>query len=993
MTPRLKAAVCCLVSATLLLVSAFVASPPGGAQGRETLTRQAWTLEEALAALSLRPRDAYLQYVALQLARRAGRFDEVESRIQRFIPNNTDARLERRGNVDLFGLFTGALAVQESLQLDAMRSVTPRAARPVTSITTTNVNNKDMNGSLPPAPAAKRRRTRTRTQRPRRTPRAQGTRGNANFTVPTVTTSPDDGAQAARDERPVKVSTLSGPTVKSHPWEQMLAGRKPEVSALARSVPEDFYFAEFRTLSKLLDAFDAGDLWGSHLYNQAFREAATLDVGERLKRQLAVETDPRTRPLYDVFVEQVAVTGSDPFVREGSDVTLLFRVKQPLLFRGKMDGFIDDASKARPDAKRTEGEYLGVSYVQLQTPERDISVVSAYPEEGLHVRSNSLAAFRRVIEALKGKTSDGRAVRSLGGTPEFAYIRTLMPAGDPREDGFVYLSDPFIRRLVGPELKLTERRRLLCYNHLRMIGNAALLFRTEHGRWPASLEELRKEGAAPGLFGEGALSCPDGGHYTLSADGTAGVCSRHGHALRMTPNVEAPVEEVTAAEADEYGAFVEEYNQYWRVYFDPIAFRLKVAPDELRVETIILPLIDNTAYTSLRGALGGRAEPLDPLPVPRRNIFSASFRPNKEQMLKDIRKEEEEEKKAHPTPTPTPDYVAYGYPDEAEVRAKTYGLLSEGLGNQIGLHVYDARPTFDLNIPSALGMMLASGTGRGAGSDFLGGFAPFIALGIVSLNSPVYTSVPVADAKMVDEYLDWSDATLSRLSRFERRRGWFDFDFDFYKYKLSTGQPARAFAVRFEPAKLRFFYARIGGGLYVATKPFILEDLAAMEAGATAAAKPAIGEDLTGHALARLRPENWNEVLPDYNRAWAENEREACLNNLGPLADAARALTAQAEGAGQPPPSGEALDRAAAELAERLSGERHVCPEGGAYHVSADGREVSCSVHGTAAEPRQPDAPSDASAAGRTMRRLTDLTATLTFMDDGLHAVLTVKHK
>jgi hypothetical protein len=993
MNPRMKSAVCCLVSATVFLVSAFVASPRGGAQGRETLTRQVWTLEEALGALSLRPHDAYLQYVALQLARRAGRFDDVESRVGRFIPTNTDARFERRGNVDLFSLFTGALAVQESLQLDAMRSVTPRRTQALTTVSTANFNARNMN-TAPPTPAAKRRRARART---RNTTRTQRPLANANANANTAVLPPDDppsaGPARTRDGRPVKVSTLTGPTVKSHPWEQMLAGRKPEVSALARSVPEDFYFAEFRTLSKLLDAFDAGDLWGSHLYNQALREAGTLDVGERLKRQLAVETDPRTRPLYDIFVEQVAVTGSDPFVREGSDVTLLFRVKQPLLFRGKMDGFIDTAAKARPDAKRTEGQYLGVDYVQLQTPERDISVVSAYPEEGLHVRSNSLAAFRRVLEALKGRTADGRAVRSLGDTSEFAYIRTLMTAGDAREDGFVYLSDPFIRRLVGPELKLTERRRLLCYNHLRMMGHAALLFRTERGRWPTSLEELQKSDAAPGLFGEGELSCPDGGRYTLSADGTAGVCSRHGHALRMTPNVEAPVSEVSAAEADEYGAFVEEYNQYWRLYFDPIAFRLKFTPEEMRVETIILPLIDNTAYTALRNALGGRAEPLDPLPVPRRNIFSASFRPNKEQFLKDLRADEEKERKEHPTPTPTPDYVAYGYPDEAEARAKTYDFLSKGVGNQLGLHVYDSRPAFDLNVPSALGLALSSGTGGGARGDFFGGFVPFLALGLVSLNSPVYASIPVSDAKAVDDYLEWSDAALSRLARFERRGGWFSFDFDFYKYKLSTGQLARAFAVRFDPAKLRFCWARVGGGLYVATKPFILEDLAALEAGGAAAAKSEGGADLTGHALARLRPENWNEVLPDYNLAWAENEREACLNNLGPLSDAARALTAEAEGAGKQTLTGVALNLAASELAERLSGERHVCPEGGIYQVSADGRQVSCSVHGTASEPRQMDAPSDHSAAGRTMRRLTDLTATLTFMDDGLHAVLTVKHK
>ena len=37
------------------------------------------------------------------------------------------------------------------------------------------------------------------------------------------------------------------------------------------------------------------------------------------------------------------------------------------------------------------------------------------------------------------------------------------------------------------------------------------------------------------------------------------------------------------------------------------------------------------------------------------------------------------------------------------------------------------------------------------------------------------------------------------------------------------------FGLRFGPAKLRFFWARIGRGLYLSSKPFVLEDLAALQ--------------------------------------------------------------------------------------------------------------------------------------------------------------------
>lgn len=994
MNPRLKAAACCLASALMLLP--LLAPPRGGAQDRGgAVTRQAWTLEEAAAALSLQPRDAYLQYVVLQLARRAGRFEEFEPRVRRLVTTDADARAERRGGVDLFSLFTGALAVQESLQLDAMRSVTPARAQEGPAAAPGDGDAPRLNGNRP-APSGVRRPARQRRGR-RRAPRADAnTNANEELAAPLEGRAPAQGAPRPRDARPVRVSTLAGPQVKSHPWGKMLAGRRPEISALARAVPEDFYFAEFRALSRLLDAFEAGDLWGSHLYNQALRDTATLDVGERVKRQLAVETDPRTRPFYDLVVEEVAVAGSDPFVREGSDVTLLFRVRQPLIFRGRMDSFIEEAAKARPDARRETGQYLGVEYVQLQTPERDVSVVSAYPEEGLHVRSNSPAAFRRVVEAIKGKDASGRAVRRLGDTQEFAYIRTLMPRGDAREDGFVYLSDPFVRRLMGPVVKLTERRRMLCYNHLRMIGHAALLLRTERGRAPASLAELKEAGAAPGLFGEGALSCPDGGRYALSSDAAAGTCTHHGHALRMTPNIEAPVAEVSGEEAEEYRAFVAEYNQYWRTFFDPIAFRLKVAPDELRVETVVLPLIDNTAYTALALALGGAPEPLDALPVPRRNIFSAGLRLNKEGMLKELRAGQARRGAAADDDFDDLFGLPLGLPGGRDARAKTLGLLSEGLGGQMAFHVYDSRPPFELNVPSLLGTLAAGGAGRGWGAGGTFGVEPFFALALLSLNSPVYLSFPVADEKVVDDYLGWADAAFAHAARHERRGRWVEFEYDFYKYRLATGETARAFGLRLDPARLSFYWARVGGGLYVATKPFILEEIAALHAQGRASSAPAAGAaaagaDLTGHALARVRAGNWDEVLPGYNLAWAENEREACLNNLGPLSSAARALTAAAEGAQAP--AGEALDRAAVELAGRLAGARFLCPEGGAYRVSADGRQVSCGVHGTAADPRQPAAPSDRSAAGRTMRRLSDLTATLTFMEDGLRAVLVVKRR
>jgi hypothetical protein len=1135
-----------------LLVGLAVPVSPSAAQEKVPAKEQAWTLEEARQQLRLYPRDAYLQYVALQIARREGRIDEVAAGIERMM-GGEPWRLanERASRVDLFSIFSGALAVQESLQLDSMRG--QRAGRrPVRPI-------DPKSGKL-------------------------------------------DDAEAARKGDKVKVSSLSSPTIKSHPWQKMLAGKKPDVGALARCVPEDFYFIEFRSLVKMLDVMDQSDLWSTHLFNQASREARTQLVGQRLKKQLAVETTPILQPFYDTVVEEVAVTGSDLFLREGSDVTLLFRSRKPEVLKARMDGFLASAEKANPDVHRTEGNHLGVAFVHLAAPDRSIHVFSAYPTPDLHVRSNSRVAFQRVLEAIQGKNTEGQAVRRLGDTDELAYIRTLLPRGAKEEDGFVYLSDPFIRRLVGPEVKLTERRRMQCYNHLRMIGHAALMYRTEHGKTPASLEELTKAGCAPGEFGTGHLACPNGGKYTVSADGLTGVCSHHGRGQWLKPCCEIPVREVTGEEADEYKEFLEGYNQYWRTYFDPIALRIQTTPQRYRLETIVLPLIDNSIYAGMARILGGKPEPLDALPVPKRNIFSLAVRLNKRELLSSIGMEEllaegrdeakpgekdqpgvdtkqvaqqlreiglamhnyhdtygrlptavrfdnqgqktrlswrvhllpyldqdalfKEFKLAEPWDSPhnqkliaklpeiyrptNPKLAADGKtkllapvgdemiftkkkqdisihhitdglsntimlveadddhavvwtkPDDLEVdlkkpldglamrppgaflasfadgsvhclrqtvdpktvaalftraggeivdirpadevrlrwshdsgrfgpfgfgpetmeRLKLGQLLAKGIGNQLGLHIYDAEPLFDFSLPSFLGMALGSFNG---GRGPLGGQeALIIGAFIASLNSPVYFSLPVQDAKIVDEFLVRLDEFLVELARNkEMFNGLFGTDLDFYRL---SDKNLRSYGVRFGPLKWRFFWGRVGNGLYIASRPYILEDIAAAEASKDTSDTPQRGPQ--AHGLVRLRPQNWNRVLDDYRLGWAENNREACLHNLGPLSSLSRALTAEKAGR-----SADEMQRELRRQSAELYGVHFFCPEEGHYAVSSDGKAVTCSTHGSALFPRQPAVPSEKSSLGRLLREFADMTLALTFMDDGLHAVVTIERK
>jgi hypothetical protein len=1102
----------------------------------------AWTLDEALDHLKLFPRDAYVQYVALQLGRREGRLPEVVEAIGARNPRRELANA-RRGQIDLFSIFSGSLAVQESLQLDAM-----------------TVDELGVDGQ----PADQQAQTR------RQGPRPIGA---------AATTAPADS---------VAVSELEGPTIKSHPWHEMLAGKTPKVTGLALKVPADFYFVSFRSANKLVEAADLTNLFGAHMFNQATKSAQTQLVNERLREQLAIEMNPALRPFYDAVIDEAAIVGSDLFVREGSDVTLLFHAKQPAVLKTQMDQFLQRAEASRDDAVRTTGQYLGVDWVHVATPDRRIHVYSAFPSADLHVRSNSKAALERVLATIVGD-ANGQPLERLGETEEFRYVRTLLEEGAPEEDGFIYLSDPFVRKLMGPALRLTERRRMVCYNHLRMIGHAGLMYRTQTGKAATSLAELATAGCAPAKFGEGKFTCPEHGEYTLGADGLTGVCSHHGYASYLTPCNEIETTHVTDAEAQAYRQFLEQYNSYWRQFFDPIAIRLSISPERYRAETIVLPLIDNSIYTGLARTLRGEPEPLDALPVPKRNIFSFAVRFDKEQLLRDwgmehllempeadalveiqhaaraaeslkhvamvmfnfhgkrlsfpaaasrdaqgrpllswrvhllplldqgelyrkfhlnepwdsahnralisqmpaiYRPDDPELAKAGKTRIVTPrgNFTAFPAngpatklqnitdgsamtflvveaddlhapvwtkPDDLEIDLKEpmrglkirepgaflaamcnatvmflrteteakdvaamftirgeeqvdwialrrtrlpeerrggpisvdqemfykLGLgefLMKGIGNQVGLHAYDADPLFDLSLARIVGL----GAGmRGGIDDQFFMIAPLVG----ALNGPVYLSIPVKDGAVVDKFLDRLDVYLAELASQPQQTFFFSIDQDFYHLKLSDDRQVRGYGFSFGPLKWRFFWSRLGNGLYIASRREVIEDLAALDSDN--AGRVADAADTTAHGLVRLRPQNWNLVLPAYQLAWEENNRQACLKNTGPLASLSRALASgRAEGAAV----------TAEELAgytARLYDVHHFCPDGGEYHLTADGRTVACSVHNTMQSPVQTATPAESSELGRLTRELRDVRVSLTFLEDGLHAVATIERE
>jgi hypothetical protein len=1008
----------------------------------------AWTLEEALEQLQLYPRDSYLQYVVMQLARREGRHEEIAGKLGEELFGV--GRGEGRSQVDLFSLFAGTLALQESLQLEAMRD--PDSGAPRRGAATPAFGRRRWGG--PPVLVAPEQRVPLMIEGAvvaevgtlSHAPLAgfagalplQGLILRSQWAGPSgletdFMTFLVEHHQLKKDQLArkilVRLAELKGPEIKSHPWKKMLGGKKPVVSQFSRSVPDDFYLAEFRSLGRMLDFLRTSEQWGAYLYQQGNQDARTSGLRQRYLQQLALQTNELLRPFYDLVVAETAVTGSDLFFTEGTDVTLLFRCKQPEAFKAQMARLLNDSRKTRPDAKLSKGEVMGVAFDHLATPDRQVCVYASYPAPDIHVRSNSLVALGRVIAAIKGQDKSGKAVQRLGETEEYQYVHSLFSRAAGEEDGFIYLSDPFIRHMVGPRLKLTERRRLVSYNHLRMISHGAQLYRTEMGRPAESLAALIDAGCCPGKFNHGELRCPFGGTYSLAADGLSGACTACGSALFLTPCCETQLEKVSKLEADEYQDFVKEYSEFWKTFFDPIALRIQVTPKRYKVETVILPLIDNSIYTGLAKVFGGKPEPLDGLPVPKRVLFSLGARLNKEALLQEVKPliglvgdlSELDKAVALHLGAFFTGSLQMGFPESlpcaalAPAEETTLGLydpakiqqwqllalagavekfLAKGIGNQVGVHIYDVPLTFDAGLEALFGEGVAQAAGRGnADSPMIIEMGAQVAIIAPWFFAPMYVSLPVQDATVVDQFLTDLDRQLIPLAR-KRIDPSIPVALDYYRITTAGGVRARSACLRIGPLRVRAFWARLGNAVYIANQPSVLNDIQ----GTTVARRRDKGKTPdrgpTAHVMVRLRPCNWEQALEGFRLTWAENCREACLHNLGPLSSAGRAYsTARPLENREQGLSWDARSAEAIRYAEKLHGLHFTCPERGRYVLSKNGKTITCTAHGSAKDPRQQEAPAKDSPLARLMDNFKDLTASLTFRDDGLHAVLVIERK
>lgn len=372
----------------------------------------------------------------------------------------------------------------------------------------------------------------------------------------------------------VALDKLEPPDLPSLDFEDLLGEREIVLEEEALFIPAEWAYLRFASGRDLLAFLDEADLWVGHamsFYGATARGAAVI---WRCFERLGMP-DPRRFPaFYQVILGPIAVTMSDPFLREGTDLTVILPPGSAALSE------VVEALETPGTAARRHQGRCGDRIVL----------------------STSRVALDRAL-AVGGVGTDSPSPESLAAAADFRYMRSLLPAG-AGEAVFAYLSESFLQRLVGPRLRILESRRVRCASHLRTIVNGALLFFHEKGREPEGIAELVENG----YLEETVSHCPHGGSYEIS-DGFTASCHVHNRLGDLTPHIELDLVEVDQAEAWAYRRFARAYRNFWRRYFDPAGISISREGGSWHVDLAVLPLAENSLYRNLSRLTGG--PPLD----------------------------------------------------------------------------------------------------------------------------------------------------------------------------------------------------------------------------------------------------------------------------------------------------------------------------------------------------------------------------------------------
>ncbi|HTU24532.1 MAG TPA: hypothetical protein VMF30_03990 [Pirellulales bacterium] len=321
----------------------------------------------------------------------------------------------------------------------------------------------------------------------------------------------------------------------------------PAVEPIAMRVPQECFYVRFGNFNNFLWLRRRTEEWGGNTRNMLSEQAVDYGLNKRVQHQLVLEESALAETFGPTVISDVALVGSDMFLREGAAVGVLLEARSNLLLGNGIASQRSNMLASEKDAKEQKIQIAGKDVSLISTP--DNRVRSFYVVDGdYHFVTTSRVLVERFLET-GSKDKDGKTrATSLGASDEYRYARSHF-ALERGDTAFVYFSRAFFHNLMSPHYQIEMVRRLRSATDIELALCARLLAQGE-GQPAETLDQLLAADALPRGFGQRS----DGSALVLTAAGPSD--SLRGGRGTFVPIPDMPVDKITRSEAQQYQDFL-----------------------------------------------------------------------------------------------------------------------------------------------------------------------------------------------------------------------------------------------------------------------------------------------------------------------------------------------------------------------------------------------------------------------------------------------------
>ncbi|MBI9016011.1 MAG: hypothetical protein JEZ07_02000 [Phycisphaerae bacterium] len=382
-------------------------------------------------------------------------------------------------------------------------------------------------------------------------------------------------------EKKIELKSIEGITTAEMDWGEIVKGMQVQKDALAKMIPTDQHVIFFPSFNAMVKVTEETDRNGTPMLELLEPRSQDAQTKKRCERQLCLELTAFAKLLGPSVIKSMAYTGSDPYMRMGTDIAVIFDCINPDAVMLNVLNQHQTAMKDVSGTKKVDGQIKGVKYKGVVSTDKMVSSYAARIDKVVIV-SNSLYQLEQIIKTSKGD------IANIGSLDEYKFFRNRYKLNDAKESALIILTDATIRRWCSPRWRIGNSRRTRAAAVLAELQCRTMGQLVEGVKQPT---KILMENEAKGL-----------GDLTVGINGVSS--SVYGNLAYLTPISEMTIDKITQQEADAYNQFRRNYQNNWRQFFDPIAIMISVEDNKMAMDMTVMPLIAGTDYQEFMQVVG-----------------------------------------------------------------------------------------------------------------------------------------------------------------------------------------------------------------------------------------------------------------------------------------------------------------------------------------------------------------------------------------------------